>query len=129
MSFPPGSTREAGVVAEEAAVAFLAAKGMRIVERNVRARGGEIDIVGREGDVLVFVEVRFRDGEDFGGPEESVGLPKRRKIASAARDYLRRIPPDSWTEARFDVVAVVGTGPDRVIRHYPGAFDARGKLL
>lgn len=129
MKFPPGSTREVGGKAEESACAFLAAKGIRIVERNFRARGGEIDIVGREGDVLVFVEVRFRDEENFGGPEETVGLPKRRKIASAAREYLRRIPPDSWKEARFDVVAVVGTGPDRVIRHYSGAFDARGKLL
>lgn len=129
MSLPPLSTREAGDEAENAAAAFLAAKGMRIVERNFRARAGEIDIVGREGEVLVFAEVRFREGEDFGGPEETVGFPKRRKIASAAREYLRRVPSDSWKEARFDVVAVVGTGPDRVIRHYPGAFDARGKLL
>jgi putative endonuclease len=129
VKFSSGSTREVGDAAEDAAVAFLAAKGMRIVERNVRVCGGEIDIVGREGDVLIFVEVRSRDGEEFGGPEETVGLPKRRKIASAAREYLRRVPQDSWKEARFDVVAVVGTGPGRVIRHYPGAFDARGKLL
>jgi putative endonuclease len=129
VNFPPGSTRDVGDAAENAVTAFLAAKGIRIVERNFRARGGEIDIVGREGDVLVFVEVRFRGGESFGAPEETVGLPKRRKIASAAKAYLSRVPPDSWREARFDVVAVVGTGPQAVIRHYPGAFDARGKLL
>jgi putative endonuclease len=129
VSFPPGSTRDVGDAAENAVAAFLAAKGIRIVERNFRARGGEIDIVGRDGDVLVFAEVRFRDREEFGAPEETVGIAKRRRIVRAAREYLRGVPPDSWREARFDVLAVVGTGPQAVIRHYPGAFDARGKLL
>jgi putative endonuclease len=129
MSLPPQSTRQAGAGAEEAACAFLEAKGMRIVERNFRARGGEIDVVAREGDDLVFVEVRFREDEEFGSPEETVGFGKRRRIAAAARDYLGRVPASSWKEARFDVVAVVGKGPAAVIRHYPGAFDARGKLL
>lgn len=129
MNFPPKSTREAGAEAEEAACAFLEDRGLRIVERNFRARGGEIDLVAREGDVLVFVEVRFREGEGFGHPEETVGRIKRRKIVSAARAYIGRIPWDSWKEARFDVIAVVGTGPDAVFRHYAGAFDARGKLL
>ena len=112
-----------------AACAFLEARGMRIVERNFQVRGGEVDIVAREGDILVFVEVRFREGEEFGAPEETVGLAKRRRIVSTAREYISRIPRDSWREARFDVVAVVGTGPDTLIRHYPGAFDARGKLI
>jgi len=129
MRFPPQSTREAGAEAETAVCAFLEDRGFRIVERNFRARGGEIDIVAREGDVLVFVEVRFREGEVFGAPEETVGPAKRRKIVSAAREYLGRIPWNSWKEARFDVIAVVGTGPDAFIRHYAGAFDARGKLL
>ena len=102
---------------------------MRIVERNFRARGGEIDVVAREGDVLAFVEVRFREDEEFGAPEETVGLAKRRRIAAAARAYLGRIPVSSWREARFDVVAVVGSEPDAIIRHYPGAFDARGKPI
>lgn len=100
-----------------------------MVERNFRVRGGEIDIVARQGDVLVFAEVRFREDEEFGGPEESVGIAKRRRVITAAKEYLRRVPPSSWKEARFDVVAVVGSAPNRVIRHYPGAFDARGKLI
>jgi putative endonuclease len=129
MSFPSESTRKAGAEAEAAACAFLEDRGMRIVERNFRARGGEIDLVAREGDVLVFVEVRFREGEEFGAPEETVGPAKRRKIVSAAREYLVRIPWNSWKEARFDVIAVIGTGPESVLRHYAGAFDARGKLL
>ncbi len=129
MSFPPGSTREAGAEAEDAACAFLEERGVRVVQRNFRARGGEIDVVAREGDTLVFVEVRFREGEEFGAPEETVGSAKRRMVITAAREYLRRVPPSSWKEARFDVVAVVGTGPRSVIRHYPGAFDARGKPI
>jgi putative endonuclease len=129
MSFPPGSTREAGAEAEEAACLFLGDLRLRVVERNFRVRGGEIDIVAREGDTLVFVEVRFREREEFGGPEESVGIAKRRRVITAAREYLRRVPSSSWKEARFDVVAVVGTGTEPVIRHYPGAFDAKGKLI
>lgn len=129
MSLPPKSTREVGNAAEAAACAFLEESGLRIVERNFRARGGEIDVVARAGALLVFVEVRFREGEEFGAPEETVGLAKRRRIVSAARDYLGRIPLSSWKEARFDVVAVAGRGPDAVIRHYPGAFDARGKPI
>lgn len=121
--------RQAGIDAEAAACAFLEAKGMRIVGRNFSARGGEIDIVGRDGDLLAFVEVRYREDDGLGMPEETVGRVKRLKVAAAARAYLASIPSTTWREARFDVVAVAGTGPDRVIRHYPGAFDARGNLL
>jgi len=129
VSLPPGLRRKAGDDAEDTACAFLEGKDIRVVERNFRVRGGEIDIVARQGDVLVFVEVRCREEEEFGAPEETVGLAKRRKIAAAAREYIGRIPPHSWKEARFDVVAIVGTGPDVLIRHYPAAFDAKGKIL
>lgn len=123
------STRETGAEAEDAACAFIERSGIRVVERNYRARGGEIDIVGRQGDVLVFVEVRCREDEEFGAPEETVRHPKRRKVAAAAKEYIGTIPPGSWREARFDVVAVVGRGPGAVIRHYPAAFDSKGKIL
>ncbi len=126
---PPEDRRRSGSEAETAACDYLEAKGMQVVKRNFRARGGEVDVVGREGDTLVFVEVRYREDDGLGTPEETVDRVKRLKVAAAARAYVSRIAPASWKEARFDVVAVVGTGPDRVIRHYPGAFDARGKLL
>ena len=99
------------------------------MERNFRARGGEIDIVAREGDVLVFVEVRSRGDAGFGTPEESVAPAKRRRIVAAARGYLSGVPPSSWREARFDVVAIEGSGDAAELRHYPAAFDARGKIL
>ena len=126
---PPEDRGRAGAEAETAACAYLEAKGMQVVARNFRARGGEVDVVAREGEVLVFVEVRYREDDGLGAPEETVGRVKRLRIVAAARAYLSRIPAAAWKEARFDVVAVVGTGSDRIIRHYPGAFDARGKLL
>ncbi len=126
---PPDGRKQSGDAAEEAACEWLSGRGMRVERRNFRARGGEIDIVARQGDILVFAEVRFREGEEFGSPEETIGPAKRRRVIAAAREYLSRLDPSTWREARFDVVAVVGTGPAAVIRHYPGAFDARGKLL
>ncbi len=102
---------------------------MRIEARNFRRRGGEIDIVARDGDTLVFIEVRFREEGDFGAPEETVSPVKRRRIVSAARAWLSTISPTSWTEARFDVAAVEGSGPNAVIRYYRNAFDAKGKIL
>ena len=78
---------------------------MEIVERNFRARGGEIDVIARDRNVLAFVEVRFREEDGHGLPEESVGPAKRRRIAAAARAYLATIPPGSWKEARVDVAA------------------------
>ncbi|MGE5188646.1 MAG: YraN family protein, partial [Gemmatimonadota bacterium] len=97
--------------------------------RNFRGRGGEIDIVAREGDVVVFVEVRLREDGSCAAPEETVTPGKRRRIVSAARAYLATIPPGDWTEARFDVAGVEGSGPDAVIRYYRNAFDAKGKVL
>ena len=128
MTRPPDERAAAGRDAEESVCAYLGDRGVRVVERNFRARGGEIDIIARDGDVLAFVEVRFREEDGHGLPEESVGPVKRRRIVAAARAYLSTIPPDSWREARFDVAAVDGGGAP-VIRYYPGAFDARGKIL
>jgi putative endonuclease len=102
---------------------------MTIVERNFRTRGGEIDIVARKGDVLVFVEVRSREAPDFGAPEDSVTPAKRRRIVGAARQYLSEVPASSWRAARFDVIAIEGSDGATVLRHYPAAFDAKGKIL
>lgn len=102
---------------------------MTVAARNYRAGGGEIDVVARKGNLLVFVEVRSREDSVFGAPEETVGDAKRRRIARAARHYLSTIPASSWREARFDVIAIEGTGDAAVLRHYPGAFDAKGKIL
>lgn len=129
MTTPPEARRDRGDAAEERACRFLEGAGFRIGERNWRGNGGEADIVARKGDLLVFVEVRSREDSAFGAPEESIDLAKRRRIVRAARHYLSTIPAASWREARFDVIAIEGTGEKAVLRHYPAAFDARGKIL
>ena len=126
---PPETRRAQGDAAEERARRHLERSGFTIVERNFRTRGGEIDIVARKGDVLVFVEVRSLEVPDFGTPEESVTPAKRRRIVFAARRYLSNVPPSTWREVRFDVIAIEGSGDAAVLRHYPAAFDAKGKIL
>lgn len=129
MIFPPEARKGQGDAAEERACRHLEGSGLTIVERNFRTRGGEIDIIARKGDVLVFVEVRSREVPDFGTPEESVTPAKRRRIVAAVRHYLSKVPPYSWREARFDVIAIEGSGDAAELRHYPAAFDAKGKIL
>ncbi|MBE0602141.1 MAG: YraN family protein [Deltaproteobacteria bacterium] len=129
MTFPPEERRGAGLAAEERACRHLEREGFAVVERNFRVPGGEIDIVARRGGLLVFVEVRSREGAAFGSPEETVGMKKRLRVVSAARRYLADAPPDSWQEARFDVIAIEGSGDAAELRHYPAAFDAKGKIL
>jgi putative endonuclease len=129
MIHPPEARRAQGDAAEERACRHLDRSGFTIVERNYRTRGGEIDIVARKGDLLVFVEVRSREVPGLGTPEESVTPAKRRRVVVAARRYLSDVPPSSWREARFDVIAIDGSGDDATLRHYPAAFDAKGKIL
>ncbi len=129
MIVPPEARRTQGDAAEERACRHLEDAGFTIGGRNYRTRGGEIDIVARKGDLLVFVEVRSREDADFGAPEETVTPAKRRRIVAAARRYLATVPPSSWREARFDVIAIEGSGAAAELRHYPAAFDARGKIL
>jgi putative endonuclease len=77
-----------GTAAEDLAAAFLARHGLAIVARNYRCRGGEIDLVAREGATVVFVEVRYRSSRAFGGAGASVNARKQARILIAARHYL-----------------------------------------
>ena len=107
-----------GADSEERAAAYLAERGLAIVSRNYRSRLGEIDLIAREGEVLVFVEVRMRAEGHFGGALESITPCKQRRIAAAAGLYLRQFarPP----RCRFDVVAI----EEGDIRWLKGAFEA-----
>lgn len=98
-----------GEAAESLAAAFLRAQGLSITARNYHCRFGEIDIVARDGKTLVFVEVRQRRSDDFGGAAESITAAKRARIIAAARHYLARSrgsPP-----CRFDAVLIRGDPP------------------
>jgi putative endonuclease len=116
--------RRTGVAAEEAAAAFLERAGLRIVERNVRFPHGEIDLVCREADVLVFVEVKCRQARWGDGPAAAVSALKQWRLTRLARHYLkwRRL---GEPRCRFDVVAVTADGPEILaVRHLRSAFDA-----
>lgn len=120
-----------GAEGEERAARFLVERGYRIVDRNVRAGGVEIDIVARKGAQLIFAEVKTRSSARFGRPEEAVDPAKQRRLVRAAASWLReRGTPARVT--RFDVLGVEAP-PDRhradavwKIRHIHGAFDASG---
>ena len=94
-----------GALGEKKAAEFLRKKKYRIRETNFRCREGEIDIIARDKDYLVFVEVRTRTGVAFGTPEESVTPVKKERLVSAALAYLQT-HADSPSLWRFDVVAV-----------------------
>jgi putative endonuclease len=93
---------ERGRAGEDAAVALLEANGYRIVARNVRLPGGEIDVIAREGDVVVFVEVKARAGSSFGSALSAVDARKRATLRALAGDWLQIAAPRA--RARFDVV-------------------------
>jgi putative endonuclease len=95
--------REVGRDAEWLASRFLEARGLQILERNFRCRGGEVDLIAREGGTLVFVEVRLRSGRAFGGAAASVDARKQAKLLRAARYYLAGKPEQP---CRCDVVAL-----------------------
>jgi putative endonuclease len=114
-------TRELGKHGEELAVRFLIRKRYRILARNWRDRGGEIDIVARDGGTLVFVEVKTRTSDTFALPVESVGYEKQRKLRRLAERYTMRSGM-SECEARFDVVSVIMRGAKPEIEHLTNAF-------
>jgi putative endonuclease len=129
MTNEPGAVRKArpspqawGRVGEKAAVSFLRRKRFRVVETGYRFQRGEIDIIAYDGPVLVFVEVKARQGRGYGFPEEAVTAAKRRQLRKIALAYLvrhgiRGVP------CRFDVIAVDGADPDRpALRHIVNAF-------
>ena len=91
-----------GARAEGLAADFLMRQGMTIVARNFRTRFGEIDLVARDGRMLVFVEVRMRRSPRYGGAAESISAPKRARLVAAARGYLAAI--GSEPPCRFDAI-------------------------
>ncbi len=117
-----------GHAAEEAAARHLERAGLVVVERNVRFRQGELDLVCRDGDAWVFVEVKCRRARWDDGPGAAVEWWKRRRLVRLAQQYLK------WkrlgdVRCRFDVVAVtLDDAGELNVRHLPAAFDASGMV-
>ena len=112
-----------GRLGENAAAQFLIQAGCTILDRNWRSEQGEIDLIAREGDQLLFVEVRTRASRQYGSPEESITPAKAQKIMLAAQDYLE-IHTESELYWRIDVIAIDCDPSGRVIRldHYQNAL-------
>ena len=102
----------AGAQAEALAAEFLAARGIRVIERNFRRRCGELDLVAQDGDTLVFVEVRLRTRSDFGGAAASITAKKRARMTAAAGLYLARLR--STPPSRFDAVLLDAIDSTRI---------------
>ena len=111
-----------GKSGEDLAVRELERRGYAILARRYRRRRGELDIVARDGQTVVFVEVKTRDGCEFGGGADAVTGLKRRRMADVAMDYLAR---HGFTEqpCRFDVVAIDLAHGEERIEVYQNAFD------
>ena len=108
---------------EAEAARFLRRSGWEILETNWHCRYGEIDLIARQGDVLVFVEVKARRTRSFGLPEESITPSKRRRIIRSAHTYLdeRQLQAAEW---RVDVIAIEGRPglPPKRLDHYRDAL-------
>lgn len=121
----PTGNRRTGILGEEVAANFLIARGYRILERNFRCRGGEVDIIARApGDKsLVFIEVKARKGLSYGVPQLAVTPFKQRQISKAALTWLS-IKNLHDCNARFDVIAILlHIDSPHAIEHIQNAFD------
>jgi len=110
---------------ESHAARFLTAKGFRILARNYATPVGEIDILARYKEFIVFVEVKTRISEEPAAPEEQVNSHKRNQLTKAAKFYLGRYPPP-LPPARFDVVSIVWPPGKQqpTVKHFEHAFEA-----
>lgn len=111
-----------GIYAEKLACDFLEASGFEIEKRNYRAKNGEIDIIARKDELVVFVEVKARKTKTYGEPVEAVTPTKIERIRGAALEYLRET--GSKGKLRFDVISITfdKDGLCATIKHLPGSF-------
>ncbi len=111
-------TIERGNLNEKIACDYLVSKGLKLLTRNYHSRYGEIDLIMKDGSVLVFVEVRYRSNKNFGGASMSITPAKQRKIALTALLFLQKNKKTEWP-CRFDVVALGGNETEWI----KSAFD------
>jgi putative endonuclease len=116
------TTSQLGALGERIAAAYLTDTGLRLLDRNWRCREGELDIVARDGDALVFCEVKTRRGVGFGHPAEAVTATKQRRLRTLAHRWLAA-HDEHAPELRFDVVGVL-VRPSRLplVTHLRAAF-------
>ena len=101
----PDNTVKRGHETESFACDFLKRQGLKFIERNFRCRYGEIDLIMRDSDTLVFVEVRYRNNNNFGGAVSSITAAKQKRLQTTAEIYLQKTS-NSTAHVRFDVIAL-----------------------
>ena len=121
----PTPAQARGAAAEALAAEHLAAHGLRVIARNVRCRGGEVDLVCLDRSHVVFVEVRLRSNGRFGGAAESITAAKQRRLVRAATRYLAMHPRLALLPSRFDVVCADGKAGAVRIEWLRDAFQAQ----
>ncbi len=116
------TTDRLGARGERIAAAFLTDAGLHVLDSNWRCRDGELDLVARDGDALVFCEVKTRSGTGYGHPVEAVTWAKQRRLRTVAQRWLAA-HDEHAPVLRFDVVGVLmRTDGPAVVTHLPGAF-------
>ncbi|MBR5597231.1 MAG: YraN family protein [Lachnospiraceae bacterium] len=111
--------RKTGTAYEIIAAEYLKKQGMQILEMNYMASRGEIDIIGKQSEMLIFIEVKYRKNASYGHPWEAISIEKQRKICYAAKQYIFM---KQWKkQIRFDVVSICGND----IFWFPNAFEGK----
>jgi putative endonuclease len=110
-----------GAAGEDLAARCLQAEGLEIVERNWKVPEGEVDLIARRGDLIVFCEVKTRTTDRWGDPSEAVAPLKQARLRRLAASWMRERRPGS-VGVRFDVVSVIVRGARTEVRHIPDAF-------
>ena len=110
-----------GKKGEEIALAYLKSKKYKIIEKNLRNRFGEIDIIANDHGTLVFIEVKTRTSEAFGSPIQGINERKQERLRQLAMRYLAEKSLVEQ-EVRFDVLGILQTGKQTKIEHIPNAF-------
>ena len=113
--------RKVGQEAEAIAVSYLSRLGYKILGQNITYTFGELDIIARDQDILVFIEVKHRRNSNFGAPYEAVTKTKQQKIILAAKAYLQKFK-NTIPACRFDVISLVGDLKKPEIEHISDAF-------
>ncbi len=117
------TTGARGAAAEELCAHYLENRGLKILSRNYRTKNGEIDLIARHGEYIVFVEVRARRQSRYGSPAETVDRRKQARLVATAQHYLQA-KGASDAASRFDVMAVRGENSGQQIEWIQNAFDA-----
>lgn len=113
-----------GQKAEERACSYLISQGLKLLARNYRCSRGELDLVMKDGEHVVFIEVRYRTHSQFGGGIESITRSKKAKLVATALHYLQAHRLGNRCPARFDVIAMAPSNDTDGIQWIQNAFDA-----